>query len=91
MAATATSPTTTPAATPALLDPLDFAVPVAELLAVTKTVCPPITVTTDGFEVVVAEGDETAVLEGLSLESVEDPPSAKSALVVRPERYADAY
>lgn len=91
MAATATSPTTTPAAIPALLDPPDFALPVAVLLAVTKTVCPPITVTTDGFEDDVAEGDEPAVEEGLSLESAEEPPSAKSALVVRPERYADAY
>jgi len=84
MAAMATSPTTTPAAMPALLDPPDFAA-VAVLLAVTKTVCPPITdVTTEGFEDVVAEGDEP-VVEGLSLgsvESSEDPPLAKSTLVV---------
>jgi hypothetical protein len=95
MAAIATSPTTTPAAIPALLDPPDFAEALAVLLAVTKTVCPPITdVTTDGFEDVVAEGDEPAVLEGLSLGSVgsdEDPPLAKSTLVVVPVRYADAY
>jgi hypothetical protein len=93
MAAIATSPTTTPAAMPALLDPPDFAVPVAVLLAVTKTVCPPITdVTTDGFEDVVAEGDELAVLEGLATSSAEDPPLAKSTLVmVVLVIYADAY
>jgi hypothetical protein len=94
-AAIATSPTTTPAAIPALLDPPDFAEALAVLLAVTKTVCPPITdVTMDGFEDVVAEGDEPAVLEGFSLGSVgsdEDPPLAKSTLVVVPVRYADAY
>ena len=92
MAAIATSPTTTPAAIPALLDPPDFAA-VAVLLAVTKTVCPPITdVTTDGFEDAVAEGDDSAVLEGLSLGSDEDPPLAKSTLVVVVlVRYADAY
>jgi hypothetical protein len=81
---------------PALLDPPDFAVPVAVLLAVTKTVCPPITdVTTDGFEDVVAEGDEPVVLEALSLglvDSSEDPPLAKSTLVVVVlVIYADAY
>jgi hypothetical protein len=94
MAATATSPTTMPAATPALLDPPpDFStLPVAELLAVTKMVCPPTTVTTEGFEDVVADGlDEPLVEEGLSDDEDEDPPSAKSAVVVRPERYADTY
>jgi len=92
MAAMATIPTTTPAAIPALLDPLDFAA-VAVLLAVTNTVCPPITdVTTDGFEDAVAEGAEPAVLEGLSVESSEDPPLAKLTLVaVVLVIYADAY
>jgi len=61
IAATATIPTTTPAAMPALLgpplddDPEPVADAVGEPLAVTTIVCPP-TVTTDGLAVVVCEG-----------------------------------
>ena len=84
MAAIATSPTTTPAAIAALFDPPDAAA-TAVGLAVTKTVCPPITdVTTEGFADVVAAGDEL-VEEGLALvseEPSEDPPLAKLTLVV---------
>jgi hypothetical protein len=74
MAARTTIPITTPAAIPALLGPdeeFEFeaaAVPVAELLAVTTTVCPP-TVTTDAVAEVV---DDPVALPAAADVVVED-------------------
>lgn len=80
IAATATIPTTTPAAMPALLgpvalDPVDDAL--GEPVAVTTMVCPP-TVTTDGLALVVDEGTEA--------EELVDAVSAMGTLLVRPDK-----
>jgi len=89
IAAMATIPTTTPAAMPALLGPLDFddesaADEFAELLAVTTMVCPP-TVTTDGLAEVVDEGEEDGPAEDVV--SALEPPLT----VPEPVRYTDKY
>jgi len=78
IAAMATRPTTTPAAMPALLGPLDFddesaADEFAELLAVTTMVCPP-TVTTDGLAEVVDEGVDDGFAEDV-VSALESPPT----------------
>jgi len=93
MAARTTIPITTPAAIPALLGPEeDFeldaaAVPVAELLAVTTTVCPP-TVTTDAVAEVV---EDPVALAGAGDDDEEEddepePPELVTSYV-KPVRY----
>jgi len=83
IAAIAIMPITTPAAMPALLGPeeedeLDpVEEPVAWLLAVTTTVCPP-TVTTDGEADAVVEG----LLVALAAEDEEDVSDAAGAALV---------
>lgn len=83
IAAIATMPITTPAAMPALLGPeeddeLDAVEePVAWLLAVTTTVCPP-TVTTDGEADAVVEGLPVA----LAAEDEEDVSDAEGSALV---------
>jgi len=82
IAAIAIMPITTPAAMPALLGPEEDELdaveePVAWLLAVTTTVCPP-TVTTDGEADAVVEG----LLVALAAEDEEDVSDAAGAALV---------
>jgi hypothetical protein len=76
------SPTTTPAAIPALLAPPDDPLPAAAVaLAVTTTVCP-FTVTTDWVADAVVEGEVLEVDEGVdpSALTFEIVPSRLSAV-----------
>jgi len=87
IAAMATIPMTTPAAIPALFGPEDddfCEAPVAELLAVTTTVCPPI-VTTDGEAVLVDVGFAVALAAAADDVSDGEAP-AFATLSVKPVR-----